>query len=452
MRRLLCIFLVIIITSSSFGCQFWDDESSYTPPEYYAVDSSSFTYNGFVKNSGQDFPFPITGPNSSASSSSKVEYTRTLTLNAICDVALVSYTYEAILYDEFGNILTVLTDTRDSRNKANEDIKTRVYVSDEVYSDVDKVWVNYTGKTDDETVLKDEYKSDAKINFVLDGEVFDCVNVRIGNVLDKPLAAPEKTNFKFDAWYTDPYLKKKYDFSDEIVGSVTLYAGFKIDYSAINSSIKDSVLRSAVTVYSESYDFNSSVTSQGSGVVFHIQDGYYYILTNWHVAMKKSGYPYQSIEVKDFEGNIYDAWVYENPNKECGPALSEKYDLAVIYIKPKTKNNITDIDFARYDPARESVVISIGSPNDVMNTVTFGFVTDYKKPNVNYEGLSADISFEIVVHNAYTDNGSSGGALINKDLKLVGINFAGNEGDTFEYAIAIPINKVIEFLKEYVYN
>ena len=57
----------------------------------------------------------------------------------------------------------------------------------------------------------------------------------------------------------------------------------------------------------------------------------------------------------------------------------------------------------------------------------------------------------MTVHTAPLDHGSSGGALINYELKLVGINYAmGNsEGADMEFGLAIPLDKVIAFLEKF---
>ena len=58
--------------------------------------------------------------------------------------------------------------------------------------------------------------------------------------------------------------------------------------------------------------------------------------------------------------------------------------------------------------------------------------------------------FDIIIHNALIDHGSSGGPLLNASGKLVGLNFAGFESN--HHGCAVPMSKINEFLNTYVYN
>ena len=52
---------------------------------------------------------------------------------------------------------------------------------------------------------------------------------------------------------------------------------------------------------------------------------------------------------------------------------------------------------------------------------------------------------------AHQPRGSSGGALLNLDFKLIGINFeVHKDGDS--YCVDVPIEKVWEFLRQHVYK
>lgn len=69
---------------------------------------------------------------------------------------------------------------------------------------------------------------------------------------------------------------------------------------------------------------------------------------------------------------------------------------------------------------------------------------------VNYESIS-NVKFNVYRHSADIKGGSSGGALLNEDLELIGINYAGKcffvilSIDSF----ALPISNVKEFISLY---
>ena len=62
----------------------------------------------------------------------------------------------------------------------------------------------------------------------------------------------------------------------------------------------------------------------------------------------------------------------------------------------------------------------------------------------------SNVRFDVMTHTAYINHGSSGGPLLNSELKVVGVNFAGSE--TAEKGCAVPAEKVAEFLSAYVYT
>lgn len=53
-------------------------------------------------------------------------------------------------------------------------------------------------------------------------------------------------------------------------------------------------------------------------------------------------------------------------------------------------------------------------------------------------------------HTAYTDSGSSGGAVLNAELTVIGVHYAGSESAQLGYAI--PAEKIQEFLNRYVWK
>ena len=93
------------------------------------------------------------------------------------------------------------------------------------------------------------------------------------------------------------------------------------------------------------------------------------------------------------------------------------------------------------------MVVSIGSPNSQTNTVTYGRVIDVLKANGEIS-----LNFKVTYHTAIIGEGSSGGALLNGDLELVGINFAGYASEGLGNGLSVPVSKVLEFIAPYFEN
>ena len=123
--------------------------------------------------------------------------------------------------------------------------------------------------------------------------------------------------------------------------------------------------------------------------------------------------------------------------------MSKEYDLAVLRIA-KGDKALSVAPFALKDPVVGDFVISVGSPGGLNNAVTYGEVKSYGKFNVD----GALVSFEVGTHDAYIASGSSGGAVFNGSLEIIGISFAASADASGEFLVGafVQISRVIEFL------
>jgi putative serine protease PepD len=107
---------------------------------------------------------------------------------------------------------------------------------------------------------------------------------------------------------------------------------------------------------------------------------------------------------------------------------------------------LTTIGFANTNPKVDDVVVAIGQPKGQNNTVTIGKVLGYSKVHLTDTPIEeSNVQFEVIVHDAPINHGSSGGMLISTSKKIVGINFAGSESGEIQ-SLSIPLEKVKEFL------
>lgn len=292
------------------------------------------------------------------------------------------------------------------------------------------------------------------VNFYVDGEIYATKTVVVGQTVAMP-QAPEKENYIFTGWYIKGLISSNiYDFSSKVISDLDLYACFTLDTVSVGNFIAQSTLKSTVEVITKAYNVypgsvveSSSMTSQGSGVIIDISGGYCYVLTNAHVVDKHEDYSKLQIVVKDAWGNSYEASIYKNSSKNSS-AFSKDFDLAVICFRVPEKYSFTEIVMGE-DPQVNDYVISIGNPEGLINSITYGNVLVYQQVN-GEEGSAADyISFDVIIHNNPITHGSSGGALVDVYGRLVGLNFAGYENG--QYGCAIPISKIKDFLTVYVY-
>lgn len=164
----------------------------------------------------------------------------------------------------------------------------------------------------------------------------------------------------------------------------------------------------------------------GSGVIL-TNDGY--IVTNNHVVQGAD-----KIEVTLNDKRTYDAQII---------GTDPSSDLAVIKIQEK---NLPVIPFGDSDEVKVGEwVLAVGNPFNLTSTVTAGIVSA-KARNIHIlpdpEGGSALESF--IQTDAAVNPGNSGGALVNGNGELVGVNAAIASGTGYYtgYSFAIPVSIV----------
>jgi Do/DeqQ family serine protease len=170
-------------------------------------------------------------------------------------------------------------------------------------------------------------------------------------------------------------------------------------------------------------------TGAGSGVIIS-SDGY--IVTNNHVVEGADELTVTLSDNREFSARIV--------------GTDRTTDLALIKIEGR---NLPAIEIANSDEVRVGEwVLAIGNPMGLNNTVTAGIISA-KARTLGANGVESFIQTDAAIN-----AGNSGGALVNTNGQLVGINamLYSQTGTNIGYGFAIPttmMNKVVEDLKEY---
>ena len=170
-------------------------------------------------------------------------------------------------------------------------------------------------------------------------------------------------------------------------------------------------------------------SSLGSGVIVS-HDGY--ILTNHHVVEAADEIEVALADGRTAKGHI----VGSDPDT----------DLAVIKID--LGNNLPAITFGQSDQAHVGdIVLAIGNPFGVGQTVTMGIVSALKR---NHLGLSTFENF--IQTDAAINPGNSGGALVDVEGNLLGINSAiySPNGGSLGIGFAIPTSTAKKVMEQII--
>ena len=277
------------------------------------------------------------------------------------------------------------------------------------------------------------------------GEENGSYTVAYGTVISKP-TEPERENYVFTGWYADKEQSYPYSFPWKVRSNITLYAGWALDYEAVSQNITTTAMKANVQVkaghYKRTYyGLDPMNGATGSGIIFEVSDGSYYVLTNNHVVVNAEA-DESLYKVYDMYGTEYDAELL---------FADADYDLAVLRFSSEAE--LAALSLSERVPDENEPIIAIGSPGGQMNAVTYGKIKDIAV--LTLEDSSAEesnVEFEVYWHTAYMYHGSSGGALLDANLNIIGINYAtaAEENGDFAFGFSVPSAKVREFIEKYI--
>ena len=216
------------------------------------------------------------------------------------------------------------------------------------------------------------------------------------------------------------------------------------DYSNTSIAVANKVLPSIVGITVE-YQINSmfggSSTSEatGSGIIVS-SDGY--ILTNNHVVNTASTSSYYQItEATGLKVKLYNDDT-EYPATVIGS--DTQTDLAVIKID---KTGLTAAELGDSDSVQVGeFAMAIGNPLGLQSSISCGIISAKNREVQDSETRS---TFNLIQTDAAINSGNSGGALVNADGKVIGINTLKLSGTGIEgIGFAIPINSTIDVYNE----
>jgi len=182
---------------------------------------------------------------------------------------------------------------------------------------------------------------------------------------------------------------------------------------------------------------NQPYEGVGSGVIYS-SDGY--IITNAHV-VTQNGKLADTVDVTFSTGETVSATIV---------ATDTFTDIAVIKVD---RTELTAATFATADPPTiGEYAIAIGSPLDYSNSVTLGIVSGLGR-SIENSGSTALV--DLIQTDAAISPGNSGGALVDGEGRVIGINVAYMPPSTSgaeNIGFAIPAATAVEVAKELIAN
>lgn len=224
----------------------------------------------------------------------------------------------------------------------------------------------------------------------------------------------------------------------ENYSDTSVYAANKILPSIVGIKVEYSV-NSLITMFGNRGQ-TSTATATGSGIIIS-EDGY--ILTNNHIVATSSSEAYYSVsEATKLTVTLF------NDEKEYEAKIigtDQQTDLAVIKIE---KDNLAKAEFADSDSIKVGeFAMAVGNPLGMQSSITCGVISAVNREVTDSEGKK----YNLIQTDAAINSGNSGGALVNNEGKVVGINTLKLSGTGIEgMGFAIPINSTTDITSQLI--
>lgn len=184
----------------------------------------------------------------------------------------------------------------------------------------------------------------------------------------------------------------------------------------------------------------STATANGSGIIIS-DDGY--ILTNNHIVASSSSESYYQVS----EATKLTVTLFNDETKYEAKIIGtdEQTDLAVIKIE---KTGLSKAEFADSDNIKVGeFAMAVGNPLGMQSSITCGVISAVNREVTDSDGKK----FTLMQTDAAINSGNSGGALVNSEGKVIGINTLKLSGTGIEgMGFAIPINATTDITSQLI--
>ena len=218
----------------------------------------------------------------------------------------------------------------------------------------------------------------------------------------------------------------------------SVYAANKILPSIVGIEVEYNV-NSLISMFGRQSQ-TSTATASGSGIIIS-DDGY--ILTNNHIVSSSSSESYYEVS----EATKMTVTLFNDETKYEAKIVGtdEQTDLAVIKIE---KSGLSKAEFADSDNIKVGEFsMAVGNPLGMQSSISCGVISAVNREVTDSDGKK----FTLIQTDAAINSGNSGGALVNSEGKVIGINTLKLSGTGIEgMGFAIPINSTTDITSQLI--
>ncbi len=365
-----------------------------------------------------------------------------LSVTSSCPVSIYKYEASLVFVNEYDQeFYETEAITKEVEIPANQEFQINFSASNDLITTATRFKLRIQGLSREKlSSLKD---TEYQVTFKHGANVIEVQAIKFGQSPTLPKMGYVGNEY-FHSWCKDKSLLTQIEpDTQKIYRDTTYYAKYEPDLDMVDTHVHYEGLPAVVTVKTFQTGWGGSgyaqISTQGSGVIVKIEDNTAYVLTNAHVVYTE-GLVTHELEITDCFNRTYEA-KKSYLNEEW--AVRTDYDLALLEFT-LIDDKLNAVSMAKGNPQKDSLVVAVGTPEGMRNSVSYGECVVYQRATGE-----VDLDFDVLWHDADITHGSSGGALFNSSVELVGINYAGTGKENGNYGIAIPITKVKEFISLY---
>ena len=218
----------------------------------------------------------------------------------------------------------------------------------------------------------------------------------------------------------------------------SVYAANKILPSIVGIKV-EYMVNTPLSIFSNKQQATTA-TASGSGIIIS-DDGY--ILTNNHIVSTSSSESYYEVS----EATKVTVTLFNDETEYEAKIIGkdEQTDLAVIKID---KTGLSKAEFADSDSIKVGeFAMAVGNPLGMQSSITCGVISAVNREVTDSDGKK----FTLIQTDAAINSGNSGGALVNSEGKVIGINTLKLSGTGIEgMGFAIPINSTTDITSQLI--
>ena len=218
----------------------------------------------------------------------------------------------------------------------------------------------------------------------------------------------------------------------------SVYAANKILPSIVGIKV-EYMVNTPLSIFSNKQQATTA-TASGSGIIIS-DDGY--ILTNNHIVSTSSSESYYAVS----EATKVTVTLFNDETEYEAKIIGqdEQTDLAVIKID---KTGLAKAEFADSDSIKVGeFAMAVGNPLGMQSSITCGVISAVNREVTDSDGKK----FTLIQTDAAINSGNSGGALVNSEGKVIGINTLKLSGTGIEgMGFAIPINSTTDITSQLI--